>query len=275
VKPAIRHWGNRSLAVGSMTLCCLLSACSVRSRVLPAPLPTTIPNLDWAATAADGVNLEVDQVIVLNGEGSWVRDASWDEYVLTARNNSPGAIDIESFQLYSDKLPTPTESTTSRTQLEAQSSTTLRTLKDVGVIAGAGMVPIGLTAAAVGTGGAMATGATAAAAATAIVVLLPVALVSGTVYVVKRHHRTRDDNVLIQHHLTDRGFDAPLEVAAGMELKKSAFFPVTPSPSHLVVQYVAGGESRELSVKLPSLAGLHLKAPSDTNALHMSTGTTP
>jgi hypothetical protein len=266
------HLRNMTLAGGSLALCCILSACSVQSRVRPAPLPTTVPDLDWTASALDGVGLEVDQVIVLDSEGSWVRDASWDEYVLTAKNNSQSAIEIRGFELYSDKLLTPAQSSTSREQLEAQTSATLRTLKDVGVIAGAGLVPIGLTVAVVGTGGAMATGAAAAAAATGIVVLLPVALVSGTVYVVKRRHRARDDKVLIQQGLNDRGFNVPQEVAAGMELKKSAFFPVTPSPSHLVLQYAAGGESRDLSLDLTALAGLHLKAPPATNAPHIPMG---
>jgi hypothetical protein len=261
------------LVAGCMTLCVLLNACAVKSRVLAEPLPSEVSELGWSASAPEGLTLEVDQLILRNSGGSWVRDANWDEYVLTAKNDSQIAIVIEHFDLYSDKLQVPAQSSTSRAELEAQTTTTLRTLKDVGVVAGAGLVPVGLTVAIVGTGGGFVTGA-AAGAAVASIVMVPVALVAGTVYVVKRRHRAREDKALIDHALIEKGFSIPVTIASGIQLKKSAFFPVTPAPTRLVVQYAAGGVSRELSLNLPALAGLHMKALPAVDASRNSSGST-
>ena len=261
------------LVAGSVTLCGLLNACAVKSRVLPEPLPSEVSELGWSASAPEGLTLEVDQLILRNSGGSWVRDANWDEYVLTAKNDSQIAIVIEHFDLYSDKLQVTARSSTSREELETQTTTTLRTLKDVGVVAGAGLVPLGLTVAIVGTGGGFVTGA-AAGAAVASIVMVPVALVAGTVYVVKRRHRAREDKALIDHALIEKGFSIPVTIASGIQLKKSAFFPVTPAPTRLVVQYAAGGVSRELSLNLPALAGLHMKALPAVDASRNSSGST-
>jgi hypothetical protein len=256
---SFKYLRTASLVGGFLVLCCLLNACAVKSRLLPEPLPTEVSELGWAASAPAGLTLEIHQLILRNSGGSWIRDANWDEYILTAKNDSQMPIVIEHFELYSDMLHAPAQNSISREQLESQTSTTLRTLKDVGVIAGAGLVPVGLTVAIVGTGGAFVTGA-AAGAAVASIIMVPVALVAGTVYVVKRHRRTNEDKVLIDHALIERGFSTPIEIASGAELKKSAFFPITPAPTRLAVQYAAGGVSHELSLDLPALAGLHLKA---------------
>jgi hypothetical protein len=131
----------------------VLGGCAVKSRVLKEPLPTPVTDLKWTAAAPEGFILELDQVIVRNSGGSWVRDANWDEYVLTVRNDSSAPVEIERFNLYSDKLPGPEQSSTSREQLEARSSATLRGLKDAGIVAGAGVASAGVVVAIVGTGG--------------------------------------------------------------------------------------------------------------------------
>lgn len=262
-----------SLVVGTLVLCGLLGACA-SSRLLKKPLPTKVPDLGWAASAPEGLNVEVDQLILRNGGGSWVRDASWDEYVLTIKNDSQAPAEIQRFDLYSEKLPGPEESSTSREQLEARTSRTLRALKDVGIVAGAGVVvPTALIVSAVGTGGGfMSASAGAEAVAAAGVVAIPVGLIGGTIYVIKRRHRAREDKVLIEHDLMQRGFGVPMQIAPGMQLRKSAFFPVTPAPTRLVVHYAAGGDSQEISLDLPALAGLHFTAPRSTSPSHDSPG---
>jgi hypothetical protein len=257
-RPARRRCALVSIA-GCLALSQLLGGCAIKSRVLPQPLPNQVADLRWTAASPQGLTLELDQVIVRNSGGSWVRDANRDEYVLTVSNDSAVPVEIDRFDLYSDKLPGPGESSTSREQLEARSSATLRGLKDVGIVAGAGVASVGVVVAIVGTGGTMLTGAAAVAAATGVVVLMPVAMVGSTVYVVKRRHRDRKDKVLIDHRLTERAYAVPVELAPGMPSKQSAFFPITPAPSLLVLEYKAGGESRQLALDLPDLAGLHLK----------------
>ncbi len=263
-----RQWRLLSLVGATWVLCGLLGACA-SSRLLQKPLPTKVPNLGWAASAPDGLNVEVDQLILRNGGGSWVRDANWDEYVLSIKSESQAPIEVQRFELYSEKLPVPEESSISREQLEVRTIHTLRALKDAGIVAGAGVVvPTALILSSVGaSGGFMSASAGAAAVAAVGVVAIPVGLIGGTVYVIKRRHRAREDQVLIERELMERGFRVPLQIAPGMQLRKSAFFPVTPAPTRLVVRYTVGGDSREISLDLPALAGLHLRAPRSTSAL--------
>ncbi len=248
-------------AGGLLILSGALHGCA-SSRVLKTPRPPAQPDLGWAATAPDGVKLEIHELIFRNGGGSWLKNANWDEYVISIANDSQDALEIQGVYLYSDKLPEPAQSSTSREQLDAQSNKTLRALKDVGIVAGVGVVaPSALIVAGVGTSGGMLSASGAGAAAAAIgIVAIPVGLIGGTVYVVNRHSRDKKDKVLIQHDLEERGIVAPLEILASGQVNRSAFFPITPAPTRLVVNYSIGGDVREISLELPGLAGLHLKA---------------
>lgn len=249
------------VAGGLLILSGALHGCA-SSRVLKTPRPPAQPDLGWAATAPDGVKLEIHELIFRNGGGSWLKNANWDEYVISIANDSQDALEIQGVYLYSDKLPEPAQSSTSREQLDAQSNKTLRALKDVGIVAGVGVVaPSALIVAGVGTSGGMLSASGAGAAAAAIgIVAIPVGLIGGTVYVVNRHSRDKKDKVLIQHDLEERGIVAPLEILASGQVNRSAFFPITPAPTRLVVNYSIGGDVREISLELPGLAGLHLKA---------------
>ena len=205
-------------------LCGLLAACA-SSRVLKNPIPTTAPDLGWAASAPEGPTVEMHRLILRNDGGSWVRNANWDQYVLTIRNDSQDSIEIQRIDLYSDKLPAPEQSSTSREQLDARTSSTLRAMKDVGVVAGAGVVvPTALIAGTLGAGGG--SFATLGAAAVVGAVAIPAGLVGGTVYVIKRHYRDKQDKVLIETILVQRGFGDPVQIPPGEQVATSAFFPI-------------------------------------------------
>jgi len=240
----------------------LLGGCA-SSRLLKNPTPSTVADVGWATTAPEGLTVEVHQLIFRNSGGTWVRNANWDEYVLTITNGAADAIEIQEIDLYSDRLPAPEASSTSREQLDARSNRTLRAMKDAGIVAGVGIVgPSALIVAGIGTSGGMlsASGAGAAAAAVGIVAI-PIGLIGGTSYVISRHRQDKKDRALLDRRLTERGYGVPLQIAAQSQMTKSAFFPITPSPSRLVVNYSIGGETRQVALELPDLAGLHLKTP--------------
>ena len=199
------------------------------------------------------------QLIFRNTGGSWLKNANWDEYVLTIRNDSQDAMEIQSLYLYSDKLPAPVQSSTSREQLDARSHTTL---KNVGIVAGVGIVaPSAMIVGAIGTGGGiLSASGGAVAVATVGVVAIPVGLIGGTVYIINRHRQDKKDKVLIDRQLSERGYGVPLQVTAQTQVTKSAFFPITPAPTRLLLNYSIHGEVQEISLELPELAGLHLKA---------------
>lgn len=92
------------------------------------------------------------------------------------------------------------------------------------------------------------------------VVLIPIGLIGGTTYVVKRHHRDQQDKALIGRHLAESGYAVPVSMPPDSQLRKRAFFPITPSPTQLAVRFSANGSSREVILDLLGLAGLHLKA---------------
>ncbi len=245
-------------------MCVALSGCA--SRLLKEPLPAETVELGWTANAPEGLTIVLDQVIVPNGGGSWVRNASWDEYVVTLRNTPLQPLSIEGFELYGDKLPAAVQSTTSRQQLEKQTSAIQRTLKGAGIIGGTTIVATGMGAAAAGTGGGLVS-----AAAVGAIVAFPIAVIGATTYVIVRHHRNKEDRQLIESELTERGFGVAEQIAPGTTIRKSAFFPVTPAPNRLIVHYTAAGESHDLSLDLPALADLHLmqmKAAGPLNANH-------
>jgi hypothetical protein len=145
--------------------------------------------------------------------------------------------------------------------LRARSNKTLRAFKDVGIVAGVGIVgPSALIVAGIGTSGGMLSASGAGAAAAAIgIIAIPVGLIGGTSYVISRYRRDKKDKVLIQHMIDERGFAVPLQISAQDQVTKSAFFPITPSPTRLVVTYLLHGDVHEISLDLPGLAGLHLK----------------
>jgi hypothetical protein len=240
----------------------LLGGCA-SSRLLKNPKPPTVADVGWAATAPEGLTVEVHELIFRNSGGTWVRNANWDEYVLTITNSSAGAIEIQEIDLYSDRLPAPEASSTSREQLDARSNRTLRAMKDAGIVAGVGIVgPSALIIAGVGTSGGMLSASSAGAAAAVVgTVAIPIGLIGGTSYVISRHRQDKKDRVLLDRRLTERGYGVPLQIAAQSQMTKSAFFPITPSPSRLVLNYSVGGEVRQVALELPDLAGLHMKTP--------------
>lgn len=248
---------STAFAGSLLVACAALSGCA-SSRLLKAPIPTKAPDLGWAATAPDGLMIEVHQVILPNGGGSWIRNASWNEYVLTVKNDPQVPIDIQRFDVYSAKFVAPVQSSTSQEQLTVQTSRVRQDLKDLGLVGGASLGSAGLASGVAAT--TMGAGGFVSAAAVAALVVFPVALIGGTSYVVSRRNRTREDRVLIDRTLMERGLGVPVQIAPGTPLRKSVFFPVTPATTRLVVHYEAGGESRELSLPLPASTGLSLTA---------------
>ena len=237
-----------------IALCSLLSACSPQLRMVKEPNAEQIPDYRWAATAPDRLTVTVHTVLVRNGPGSWVRDADWDEYILTVKNSSRSAMKIEFLRLYSPYLPASQQSSLALLQLEDQSHDTLHDLRDVTVVAGSGALAAGATVAA--TAGAGYIGAAA---------VVPVAMMTLPLLqysmdqAVERRHLEHEDRSLIELTILERGMHLPLEVPPDGEATRSAFFPLTPAPNRLVIDYRVDGDRRSLEVLLTALAQLHLK----------------
>ena len=246
-----------ALFIGCGTLC----GCT-HSRLVKNPPSRAGASLGWTTAAPDGVAVQLDELILRNTAGSWVRDADWDEYVLTLRNDSAVDWQLDRIALYSAKLAAPEECSVSRERLEARTRYQLQALQDIGVIAGTGIgIPVVLMTATIGVGAASGGGYAALYAAGAVgAVAIPVGLIGGTAYVIHRHHQRTEDRVRIDRQLAERGFTLPLVVPAGTTVRSSAFFPITPAPTRLVVTGTSAGVSADITLELPGLGGLHLKS---------------
>ena len=208
----------------------------------------------WLVAAPDGVSVTLHTVLVRDSQGSWVRDADWDEYILTVANAGPALVTLDRLQLDSNYLPAPATSSISRQQLEERSRDTKKNIRDTAVVAGSGAVVVGATAAV-----ATASYAGAVIAPAVGFILLPMVGSEWRATALRRN-REHQDSSLIQLTILERGFHLPLSLAPGVEATRSAFFPLTPAPNRLVVAYHSNGELHTLELPLPALAGLHLKS---------------
>ncbi len=208
------------------------------------PLP---PSLNITADSA-ALSISLDSVVIPDGPGSWVRQAAWDEYLLTFRNLSNQTITIEQVQLV-DSRGIYISQGTNPDQLVAQSEAMMREYQDMGVA-----VAIYAAPAVVG-GVALTTGAFGAAA--GALALAPVALVAGPAYYFGKKYADQRDEESVQAEFNRRNISA-LTFSPQATYKGSVFFPIIPSPTSLVVSYRQGTEFSSLTVNLEQLQGLHI-----------------
>lgn len=229
----------------------LIGACAGESRLLHPPAADTQSALNWRAEAADGVKLGVQRVIVRNDGASWVREADWDEYALSVRNDAGMPIELRAIDLANDVLDNVNH-TTAPDQLKSGTTRNVETMKSAGRL-----VVIGYTG--------LVTGVLVLAEAagyTLMAPILPLALIVGGISAYRSQSQANAEAMVIEYEIKRRGFQLPVSLEAGAELQRSAFFPVTPAPQRLRLRYAVGAEQRELVLALPALVGLHIK-PAD------------
>src|SRR6187397_49237 len=99
MKKARRWAGLLGVACGLA----LVAACMPASRMVREPQPDGGLALDARSSDGEGA-LTVARVLVRNGPGSWVRDASWDEYVVTLANAGEVPVQVVDVSLASEHL---------------------------------------------------------------------------------------------------------------------------------------------------------------------------
>jgi hypothetical protein len=245
---------GRVLTLAFATL--LLAGC-VSGKYKMAPKQTAAPSLDLKV-AEPAVDATLHGVIVFHGAGSWKRDAYWDEYLVTVTNlqtvpltlDAVILIDLEDLVNLPGSHPWELEKT-SRNRLKVAK----RTGRNIALGAGATAAWVGsamLVASNITIWGGV-TNTTAVAAGGAAFVGIPlVAVGSGVRTLVARHG--------INKEFDRRRLVLPLTLPAGGSRSGSLFFPVTPGPRRLLLQFKdPTGETHELAVDLMPLSDLHLK----------------
>lgn len=203
----------------------------------------------------------LNTVIVFEGPGSWKREGYWDEYVLSIVNQGQAPITVVGAVLDSSVIVAQTPGS-DPWALEKESHEILKD-QTLGrkLVAGTGPVfgTIGLGAAGLALGStAIATG-TAAAVAGATV-----ALVALPVFVVGSGIRLFTAPRAIEKEFKRRRLVFPLELKPGEMRQGSLFFPITPGPQDLLLDFRGEGIAQQwLSIDLGSLANLHFAEPAD------------
>jgi hypothetical protein len=218
--------------------------------------------------AAQDARLEVKiaAVIVRNGPGSWAQAASWDEYLIRARNASTLPLRVTGVGIL-DSSGARAAPQRERSDLTTASQQTERRYKSAGWIitpgsGQAGPVVAGVmastAAAALGAATSASTsagmmGGVAATGAAAATVVLGGAVLIG--YGINR----AVNNYQVNEEIGRRATTLPVTLAAEQELVLDLFFAYSPSPSRLELAYedAAGAYRLDIDTRA-ALAGLHL-----------------
>jgi hypothetical protein len=186
------------------------------------------------------------------GPGSWKREAFWDEYIVSMRNEGDQALNITSATLI-DYAGAVRSAGSDPWALERESKSLEKRYRDAGIAFSRVAAPRVILSAAeptvvastgIGTAGA-------AAAATVTAVALPVYGV--TVFGINMHNKAA-----IKKEFNRRRVPLPLTLGPGETHTGSFFFPMVPNPQALSVRWTSGAGDGETTLELHFLQGLHV-----------------
>ncbi len=129
---------------------CSLAACATTGRYITTPSAPP-PDLGIAASTEE-LRASLDYVLIPNGPGAWVKEARWDEYVLTIRNFFAAPFTVDKIRLI-DPRGLYMESTVNPWQLEKMSETLLAQYQEAGIAVAVYAAPTAITGIALGVGG--------------------------------------------------------------------------------------------------------------------------
>jgi hypothetical protein len=227
--------------------------------------------LGISATEA-GLEVFLDSIILPGGPGSWVRDALWDEYIMTIVNRGETPVTVDRVRII-DPRGIYIDPGNTVIQVEEMS----RDLVDAYAVAGisfalassAAYVAWGLGAAGV-VGG---------------IALAPLAVVAAPAYFLWKGSKQRKDRRRIDAEFSRRlmgarnpyglggssmytslpGISAIVTLGPGGAISGSNFFPMIPNPETLVVEFRRGEESHVLQLPIrENVPGIHVPAPQET-----------
>ncbi|MCS5568859.1 MAG: hypothetical protein NZ768_00920 [Pseudomonadales bacterium] len=244
----------------------LLAGCA-GTKVLDEP--TLPPDRNPLAVARDrATTATLDWVIVRDGPGTWAKNADWDQYLLRLENRS--TTDLRITEVYvEDSMGTKVFPGRDRKGLIAGSKQALDRYQDADIKVKAGTGTAVMAATVMGTtlvGGSVvgvglaytsfasllgistSFGAAVTAAGAGLVLVGPAMVI-----------RNRRNQRKVDARIQDIRSRLPFPVEAGMVKRAALFFPISPSPRHIVISYRQGESTQTLRLETrESLAGLHL-----------------
>ncbi len=231
--------------------------------------PTLLPERNSLATVRDAVMAAtLDWVIVRDGPGTWAKNADWDEYLLRLENRSTTNLRITEVYI-EDSMGIKVFPGRDRKRLIAGSKQVAERYKDADIkikagtgtavmvatvlgttLVGASVVQLGLAYASFASllGISTSVGAVVTTAGAGLVLVGPAMVI-----------RNRRNQRKVDARIQDIRSRIPFPVEAGMVTRAALFFPISPSPRHIVISYRQGESIQTLRLETrESLAGLHL-----------------
>ena len=244
----------------------LLAGCA-GTKVLDEP--TLPPDRNPLAVARDrATTATLDWVIVRDGPGTWAKNADWDQYLLRLENRS--TTDLRITEVYvEDSMGTKVFPGRDRKGLIAGSKQAADRYQDVDIKVKAGSGTAVMVATVMGTtlvggsvvglGLAYSTFASLFGISTSFGAAVTTAgaglVLIGPAMVIRNRRNQRKVDARIQ----DIRSRLPFPVEAGMVKQAALFFPISPSPRHVVISYSRGESIQTLRLETrESLVGLHL-----------------
>lgn len=248
--------------VVAMMLSLCLTSCGGGTKILKEPEPLVITQ-SLASASDKHLSGTLDWIIVRDGPGTWAKNVDWDEYMVRVRNQNSDPVQLTNI-IVIDSLGSKIEKGTSRKQLVKGSKQAKRRYKDEGLTVKAGVgagtllvvgVATAATAMSVGAAAAYAS-ASVAGAALAGIVLAPVLIVGGVFRV--------GNNSKVNSQIELRQAQFPVTLQKDEEKGLHVFFPLTPSPRQIELNYVdSRGEHTLLIDTQTALDGLHMAQSAD------------
>ena len=244
----------------------LLAGCA-GTKVLDEP--TLPPDRNPLVVARDrATTATLDWVIVRDGPGTWAKNADWDQYLLRLENRS--TTDLRITEVYvEDSMGTKVFPGRDRKGLIAGSKQAADRYQDVDIKVKAGSGTAVMVATVMGTtlvggsvvglGLAYSTFASLFGISTSFGAAVTTAgaglVLVGPAMVIRNRRNQRKVDARIQ----DIRSRLPFPVEAGMVKRAALFFPISPSPRHVVISYSRGESIQTLRLETrESLVGLHL-----------------
>ena len=250
--PARRASRFGRFAIACTALCVAVGCVSPKYKSARAGMPPARElNIPFPPTALQAA---LTGVVTDGAPGSWKQEAFWDEYVVEFRNSGDAPLRIAAVTVTDadGALHSPGENPWA---MERESKSLERRYRDAGVafarIAAPRLLvssaePIVMASAGVGAAGT-------ALAATATAVALPVYGLA--TWGVNRHHKAA-----IEAEFRRRRLVLPLDVAPGETRRGSLFFAMLPNPRSLDLHWSSERGTRDSSLSLEFLHGLHVAA---------------
>ena len=248
---SITNWG-----IGLMLMALSLTGCGGHKVLKEAEPMLSVPIL---ASANNGdLQADLDWVIYRDGPGTWVRNADWDQYLVTLTNHTNGPLEVRNTTVY-NSLGIATSAQSNRTLLIKGSKETARNYKDEGLkvkagFGGTSLIVAGTTTgvAAVGLGAASIYGGTAVAATALTGMLIAPALVVGGI--VKSSNGRKVARQIESTHASN-----PTSLAPGETRQLSYYFPISPSPRRVEIDYRSNAVDHVLALDTSvALQDLHI-----------------